>query len=99
MQVGLWTLALLVEQMSGGKTVEPIGACRLVRLAAREQVSETITGSRGCFESTVAPARVYIESLQRCAIDDRRAIHRHVHDSAPGAQHAHPPKSKHQSHA
>ena len=63
MQVGLWTLALLIEKMPRGKTVEPIGACRLVRLAAREQVCETIAGSRRRLESSVAPARIDIQAL------------------------------------
>ncbi len=99
MQIGLGALAFFVNQVAGPETVEAIGCGERMRLVARQQVSETPARGRRCLEAAVAPAGVEIEALDRRPVDDRGAVHRHVDETAPRAEHAHAPDCRHQRHA
>ena len=52
-------------------------------------VSKGPAGCWGCFESAIAPAAVEIEPFNMGAVDDWRAIHRHIHNATPHAQKPH----------
>ena len=60
---------------------------------------EAPSRARRRLEAAVAPAGVEVETLDSGAVDDRRAIHRHVHDAAPGAQQPRATDHRHQRHA
>src|SRR5258706_108706 len=98
-QVGLRALPFLVDEMTRREAVESIGARNLVRSVAREQVGEAPTRSGSRLEAAVAPARVEVEAGNAALIDDGRAVHRHVHEASPRAQHAHAANHRHQRHA
>src|SRR5258707_6813125 len=80
--------ALLVDRVAGGETLEREGLVELVRLVIGDRVSEDPARGRRRLEAAIAPAAVDVEILQRRLADDRAAIHRHVHDAGPMAQHA-----------
>ena len=85
--------------MAGGEAVEPEGRVERMRLVARDRVGEAPARGRRRLEAAVAPARVEIEALDRRPVDDRRAVHRHVHQAAPAPQQPQPPDHRHQRHA
>src|SRR4051794_41043582 len=92
MKVGHRALAVLVDEMAGGKTVEPEGGVKRVRIATRDGVGEAPAGSRRRLEAAVAPAGVKIEPIDRSGADDGRTVHRHVHHAAPGPRDPQPPE-------
>jgi hypothetical protein len=69
-----------------------------VRLVTREQMRKAPARRGRRLEAAVAPAAIEIKTVVRRAIDDGRAVHRHIHDAAPGTQHAHAPDGRHQRH-
>src|SRR5690554_6280440 len=78
--------ATFVKDVTGGEAVQAVGGIELVRLAGGDGVGETPTRGGRRLEAAVAPSGVEIEPLNRRAVDDRRAVHRHIHDAAPLAQ-------------
>src|SRR6188768_263667 len=88
MQIGLRAGAALVDGVAGAETVEPVGGGELVGLAGGDQMGEAPARRRGGLEAAIAPAAIEIEVVDRRLVDDRRTIHGHVHDAAPGAQDA-----------
>ena len=70
-----------------------------MRRAGGDQVREAPARRRRRLEPAVAPAAVEEEPLDRGPVDDRRAVHGHVHDPAPGAQHPRLADHRHQRHA
>src|SRR5258706_3868879 len=61
-------------------------------------MSEGKSRSGLSLEAAVAPAGVEIEAFRSHAVDDRRAIHRHVQEAAPVSQDARPSDRRHQRH-
>ena len=75
------------------ETVEREGRVEVVRLVLGDGVGKAPARGRRRLEAAIAPAAVEIHARQRPGGDDRRAVHRHVADAAPGAQHAHAGKA------
>jgi NAD(P) transhydrogenase subunit alpha len=48
-----------------------------------DEMGKAEAGCRGRLEPAVAPAAIEIEPVDMGLVDDRRPIHRHVHDAAP----------------
>src|SRR5260370_42186300 len=86
-KVGLGAAAILIDQLAAREAVQPITPGERMGRLVRQQMSETPPGGRRRLESAITPARVQIQTLDRRVIDDGRAIHAHVHDATPGAQH------------
>src|ERR1700675_2119856 len=56
----------------------------------------------GCgrrLEAAVAPAAIEIEPVDRRAVDDGRAVHRHIRDAAPAAKQTCASEHRHDGHA
>src|SRR6516162_1090039 len=87
-QVRLRTVTALVDEMAGCETVEAIGGGEGMRLVISDEVGEAPAGRRRRLEAAITPAAVQVEPVDRCPVDDGGAVHRHVHDAAPMAQHA-----------
>ena len=62
-------------------------------------VGEAPARGRRRLEAAVAPAGIEIEAVDRRLVDDRRAVHGHVHQAAPAAQQPQPAEHRHQRHA
>src|SRR6056297_2552213 len=83
-QVGLVAHALFVDEIAAREPVEPHLRGHRVRGIAGDEmgVAEPRGGRR--LEPAIAPAAVEIEPVDGGLVDEGRAIHRHVHDPAPG---------------
>ena len=68
------------------EAVEPIGGGDRMRLVLGDEMGKAQAGGRRRLEAAIAPAGIEIEPVDRRPVDDRRAVHRHVHQPAPGAQ-------------
>src|ERR1700730_1793676 len=86
LEVGLGALPFFVDNVTSFEAVEPVAGRDCVMFVTCEQMRETPAGCRGCFEAAIAPARIQVEPIERCPIDDRRAIHRHIDQAPPAPQ-------------
>ena len=80
--------AFFVDGFTERKAVERISGIERVRRIVRDRVREAPAGGGRCFKAAIAPAAVQVEIGERRLADDGAAVHAHVHDAAPGAQHA-----------
>lgn len=83
MQIRGGTLPFFVDHIAVAKPIEAKPRVQPVGLISRDRVGKTPAGCRRCFEASVAPARVNIETLDVRLVDYRRAIHRHIYNAAP----------------
>ena len=81
---------------AGFKSRQGIVCGKFVRLVIGDKMSVGPSRSRRCLEAAIAPATIEIQPLYRCLGDDRAAIHCHVIDAAPMAQHAQPTETGHE---
>src|ERR1700691_2653520 len=87
MKVRLGADPLFIDDAPRREAIEAIGGGDRMRLALCDEMREAPSGRRRRLEAAVAPASVQIESANRRAVDDRRSVHRHVHETAPVTQH------------
>src|SRR6266567_3834157 len=88
MEIRLGTDALFVDEAAGREAVETIGSGNRMWLVVHDQVGEAEAGGRRGLEPAVTPAGIEVEAFDRAVVDNRRTVHRHVHNAAPVAQHA-----------
>src|SRR6056297_4344396 len=95
MQVGLVAHAFFVDQVARDETIKAHLRGGRVRFVLGQQMGITKTAGGCGFEAAIAPATVEIEAFDPGLVDERRAIHRHVHDPAPRAQKPRAPDHRH----
>src|SRR5262245_22656981 len=98
-EVRLGALALFVDGRAAMEAVEPEPRRIYVRLVASNQMGKDEAGRGRGLEAAITPACVEIEPLDRCAVDDWRAVHRHVREAGPLAQQPEATDHRHQRHA
>ena len=99
MQVWLGADALFINHRAAPEPVEAIFGGIFMRRALGEQMRIAITRGRRGLEAAVTPARVDEQTVNIGAVDEGRAVHRHIHDAAPHAQQARAPDHRHDRHA
>ena len=84
MQIGLGADALFVDEIAP-RAKRSSRKARAVSCGSprRDQVREAEAGGRRRLEAAIAPAGVEVEVVGPRPVDDRRAIHRHVHRRRP----------------
>ena len=99
MQVGLIAHPFFVDHQTLLETVKAIGLGGWVRRVMGQQMRKAEARGRRRLEPAIAPAAVEIEPVDMGAVDDRRSVHRHIHDPAPHPQQSRAPDMRKDRHA
>ncbi len=80
--------AVLIDQMTGNKAVQPEGAGQRVRFITGNGGGKDMAGARCCLEAARAPAAIEVQALNRSFADDGTGVGADIDDASPLAVHA-----------